>query len=77
MIKLKVIKDEIKYQHILISTTQPMRVEISNVNGRMLAHVYRGNKINMNQEPCGCYDANILGKPIYDENEDWIVETTK
>lgn len=74
MLKLDIIKDEIKEQHFIISSTEPCRIEIINQNGKCLAYVYKGNKIQKLQHPCMVYDGNVLGSPIYGENENQYIK---
>jgi hypothetical protein len=57
MIKLEVIDDEA--QHFLLSADEPVRVEVLPVKGRIVAHVYPGDAVDVEQEPIGAYDGTI------------------
>lgn len=57
MIHLEVI--DIKEQHFCLFTDEPLRVEISVVNGKLIAFVYEGTAIDKEQEPLGVYDGTI------------------
>jgi hypothetical protein len=65
MIKLEVIdtpnnEDGLCTDHFLLSATEPMRVEVSmSKNGHLIAHVYKGTKVDPEQRPVGAYDSSI------------------
>ena len=57
MIRLEVVDND--RQHFVIFADEPMRVEVSvDKDGLVLADVYQGVEIDMEQEPLGCYDGN-------------------
>lgn len=66
MIKLQVIYEE--EQHFVLSGDEPMRVEVSVFHGKIVAHVYRGVKVDGRQEPVGMYDGTIK------RNSDWLTQ---
>jgi hypothetical protein len=73
MVKLEVIdtpnnKNKSTKDHFLISADEPMRVEVMvGRDGSVVATVYKGHKIDMEQEPLGSYDSNV------GPNDDWQV----
>lgn len=63
-IRLEVLDDE--SQHFCVYFERPGRIEIAPTpDGKIIAHVYRGAKINTDQRPIGMYDGTI------DENNSW------
>lgn len=56
MLRLEIIND--KAQHFFVSGDEPFRVEVNNTSGRTVAFVYRGAKIDKDQEPDLVYDGN-------------------
>lgn len=64
MIRLQVIDDE--QQHFLLTADEPMRVEVLPVNGKIIAHIYTGTEVDMEQSPVGAYDGTV-------DNEDWSI----
>ena len=59
MIKLEVIDDE--GQQFLVSGDEPFRVEVLEVDGSVVAHVYGGAAVALHQEPVGMYDGTLRG----------------
>ncbi len=51
--------------HFIVAFDSPGRIEISLVNGRIMAHVYKGEDIDLEQSPVGAYDGTL------EYNEDW------
>ena len=60
MIKLNVINDK----HFIFQSNEPCRIEVSNYNNTLIAHFYKGMKINHKQEPLGAFDSSIENKSI-------------
>jgi hypothetical protein len=49
----------------MVSADEPMRVEVLvGKNGMVIAHVYKGDKVDMEQSPVGAYDSTV-------EHENW------
>lgn len=49
--------DTVEGQHFVITTTEPMRVEVSATEeGFIIAHAYRGAEVDMEQEPDLVFD---------------------
>ena len=38
---------------------RPGRIELSTVDGRVIAHFYEGTEIDMEQEPLFCFDGTL------------------
>lgn len=53
MIKLNVVNNS--DQHFLISSNEPVRVEVSVIDGHIIAEVYEGLCVDSQQEPIGGY----------------------
>jgi|GEM_PF-7107050 len=53
MIRSEVINED--EDHIIVRSDEPVRIEMSVVNGRTIVHVYRGVKDHSEQEPVGGY----------------------
>ena len=68
MIKMEVINDE--NQHFILTFDRPGRVEVSVVDGKVIAHVYDGAVIDESQEPLGGFDATLIG-PFGTGNKSW------
>lgn len=63
-IKLEVLNDD--KQHFCVFFEHPGRIEIALApGGKIVAHVYRGAKVNPDQQPLGMYDGTI------EENVGW------
>lgn len=56
MMVLRVINDD--DQHFIVRSTEPIRIEVSVVNGRVIMHAYHGSATNPTQEPNLVYDGN-------------------
>lgn len=59
MISLNVVDEDT--DHFIVSADEPVRIEVSVVSGRVIAHAYRGHMIDMEQEPDLVYDGNDGG----------------
>ena len=59
-IKLEVQDNEA--QHFTVSGDEPFRVEVSNIRGRIIAHVYAGFDGDEYDEPVGA--ADFWGVPV-------------
>lgn len=46
-------------QHFIMRFDEPARIEVSVVNGQVIAHAYRGYDTDMEQEPDLVYDGTI------------------
>lgn len=64
-IRLNVIPDDLNDDHFSVHFEKPGRIEITVVDGLVLAHVYEGAENNLDQEPIGGYDSSI------GENNSW------
>ena len=53
-IKLSVLND--RAQHFLVTFNRPGRIEVTMVDGAIVAHVYEGAAIDAEQDPLGAYD---------------------
>lgn len=72
MIRLEVIDND--EQNFILFADEPMRVEVSvSKSGEVLADVYQGVDVDMEQEPLGCYDGNINGDE-HGGNGSWDVD---
>lgn len=66
-IKLKVNKKNADRQHFMVSFDRPGRIEVSvTKSGRVIAHVYEGAEVSMEQEPLGAFDGTMPDKDITD-----------
>ena len=76
MIKLEVINDD--HNQFLIKANEPIRIEVMRANkqGDILAYVYKGTRINLNQRPCAIYDGTLC-KPPFDGNDNILVKSRK
>ena len=45
-------------KQFLLSADEPVRVEVTEVDGRLIALVYRGTETATDQEPLGCFDSS-------------------
>ena len=70
MIKLEVINDD--EQHFMIAANEPVRIEVSVVDGAVIAHIYPGFEVDTEQRPVGMYDGTLI-EPNAGGNEDWAV----
>jgi hypothetical protein len=60
-IKLDVLDDD----RFMVSFERPGRIEVSyDDSGHLVAHVYEGADVDLEQEPLGGYDSSV-------ENESW------
>jgi len=57
MIKKRLIDGEKNSNHIIITTNEPSRFEIT---GTFVMHGYKGTRINMKQEPCLFHDTGYI-----------------
>ena len=65
MIKLKVV-DQVM-DHFVVFADEPVRIEVSLVGGVIMAEVYKGARVDREQEPIGSYDGSIIA------NTNWKV----
>jgi hypothetical protein len=45
-------------QHFVVRADEPVRVEVEVVDGKVLAHVYKGTDDDLDQDPVGAYDGS-------------------
>ena len=50
--------------HFIVAADQPMRIEVSLVSGRIVAHVYKGAEVDPEQDPSFAYDGHIDSEDI-------------
>lgn len=61
MQRLEVINQAI--DHIVLSTDEPARFEVSLIEGRILIHGYDGIETDLEQEPTVVYDGTVQSIP--------------
>jgi hypothetical protein len=70
MIKMEVINED--RQQFLVAANEPMRVEVLvTEDGKVIAHVYTGAEVDMDQKPIGAFDGTV---PSDDGDGGWIYE---
>lgn len=62
MIHIKLLNPDT--DHVIISADEPVRIELSLLDGSVMLHAYRGVEVDPEQEPDAVYDGRLLDEDL-------------